>query len=194
MKQIKSIPWEEVKEQWKQSEDNELWRDFYQKKGFKTWEDWRWPRIKMLKLAERDWNLEESENTIEEVRAMFCDATTRWTDFYTRRSDSTFKNLKDHPFFVNHKRVQSIRENFPNKSQLIGLRHKDQIIVVDGHHRATAIAGMPDSNHIEIQMALSEISDNEFDKLYFGGKLLKLERNIWSTIALIRSQMKNTLD
>jgi hypothetical protein len=190
MKDLKNISWPEVESRWKASEDNEIWQEFYRSKGFSSWEDWRWPRKKLLKLDQREWILAEPDNVIGEVRQMLCDATTRWTDFYNNRAESDFGHLKDHPFFVNHKRVKAIRENFPHNSQLIGLRHDEQIILVDGHHRATAIAGMDDTAKPKIQIALADLSIEEFKKFYIGGKKLKLERRILDTINLARSKLK----
>lgn len=191
MHHIRDISWTEIQENWHQSEDNEIWQDFYKKKGFQSWEDWRWARQKLLRLADRHWILEKPDHVIEEVRGMFCDATTRWTDFYTHREQSTFGHLKDHPDFLKHARVQYIRENFPHGSQMIGLRNKSRIILPDGHHRATAIAGMDGSFPVpDVNFAIADVSDEEFKKLYESGNKLKLERRVWDIMGLVRSRIK----
>jgi len=192
MRHIKDISWAEVNKNWKDSEDNEIWQDFYRAKGFNTWEEWREPRIKMLKLENREWNLEGTDRVIEEVRGMVCDATTRWADFYKDRNDSTFEKLKDHEFFAKHKKVVEMRENFPNGSQIIGLRNQGKIIVVDGHHRATALAGMDKNvSDPKVNFAIADIENREFEKLYKGGRFLTLERNIFTAASLIRAKIRN---
>jgi len=194
MEYVCESSWEEVQDNWKTSEDNELWKAHYQGLGFKSWEDWRWSRIKLLGMEDREWTIEKTDNVIQEVREMFCDASTRWTDFYDDRKDSTFGRLKDDPFLVSHQRVRSIRENFPQGSQMIGLRNADEIIVLDGHHRATAIAGMDEAgSQPDVNFAIADISTDEFLKLYKGGLGLKIERRMWDVIGLARTKMKGLL-
>lgn len=191
MRYLRESSWSEVKDEWKRAEDNQDWRDFYTKKGFQSWEDWRWARVKLLKLEEREWKLEEADNVIEEVRAMYCDASTRWTDFYTDREKSTFADLKDHEFFIKHKKVLSMRKGLHGESQIMGLRNQGKIIVLDGHHRSTAIAGMDESQDPQVNFVLGDISDQEFDKLYRGGARLKLERKVFDIAGSVRRRIKN---
>jgi hypothetical protein len=190
MKTISEISWKQIEDEWRCEEDNEIWRDFYRKRGFAEWEHWRWSRKQMLHLPERKWLIYRSENPVKQVGKMYCDATTRWTDFYSDREQSTFTVLKDHPFFSNHGRVLDIRKNFPNDSQIIALGSGDKTFVFDGHHRAVALAGMDENYAPDLRIAYSEVEKEEFDRLFTGSRLLKAERRLMDVIGLIRSRLK----
>jgi len=190
MKKIEDVSWEDVEAEWRREEDNEIWRDFYNKKGFADWEEWRWARKMMLRLPGRQWSIYIPENSVVEASQMYCDASTRWTDFYSDREKSTFAHLKDHDFFTSHSRVLDIRRCFPEESQMIVLSSGAKSIVVDGHHRAVALAGMDKKNAPYISMAVAHIEENDFQRFYRGGKLIKAERRLMDVIGLTRSRIR----
>ena len=183
------ISWQEVEDEWKKSEDNEIWHDFFVEKGFQTWEDWRWARVQMLNLPNREWAIRNLENPIEAVKKMYCDLTTRWKEFCPTLEGSKFEHLVNHEFFVNHKRVNEIRRNFPENTQLIGLQNHDQVIIFDGHHRATALAGMDNSKTPLVKLAFTEISDQEFAKYHSLDKQLEAERKVYDLRGKIRARV-----
>jgi hypothetical protein len=185
---IQDISWEEIERQWKAGEEP-VWHDIYSKKGLKNWEEWRMGRANMMHLPERLWTLEKPENVIAEVRQMFCDASTVWSKFYEDRAESDFGHLKDHTFFRTHPRVLAMRENFRSESPIIGLKNQGKIIVIDGHHRATAIAGMDAGQSPQVTFALTELDESDFKKIYEGGRVLKLEKLIYDGINVVRRRI-----
>ena len=146
-------------------------------------------RANMMHLPERLWTLEKPENVIAEVRQMLCDASTVWSKFYEDRTASDFGHLKDHPFFQKHPRVLAMRQNFKSESPIIGVRNKGKIILVDGHHRATAIAGMDERESPDVTFALTELNEKDFTKLYEGGRVLKLEKPICDSMNVVRRRI-----
>lgn len=192
---MKPTPWSEILENWKAGEDNEAWHDYYQKKGFKNWADWRWPIIQTLHLDQLEWDLEELKNPIEEVRAMYCNALTRWKDFYTDRNKSTFGDLASHPFFQNHKRVMDLKADFQSGTQLIALRRGRRVIVIDGHHRSMALAQTPDRNPKDqplVRLAVSDFGPGEkthFDQIWGGDATLQMRRKALTLVGIARSQI-----
>lgn len=184
--------WSDTMGEWKHEEQG-IWLDHFQKLGFKRWEDWRWSMIKTLGLDSRTWEVRKLENPVEDVRQMHANRLTRWREFCTGPQDSTFDRLADHPFFVNHERVQQMRRGMPRASQLIGLTHENQTMLVDGHHRAVAMARMsPTQNRaLPVYLAHAEVDAAFFEKLLRGDKALLFERKLFDVIGLVRSKLKN---
>jgi hypothetical protein len=190
MNKLRDSNWAEVYGEWRKSEDSESWKEFYEKKGFRSWEDWRWSRIKMFGLESRKWELFAPENAVEEVRSMFCDLATRWRDFCPVVEKSDFLSLSKRDELKMHPKILGLRENFPEDSWLMGFKNNDRGIILDGHHRACALAGMEKDKALSVTFAFSEIGEKEFDKYHNLGIALIAERRAYDVVNLIRTRVK----
>ncbi len=191
MKDQGTITWDELYTEWGDAERTH-WQDFYTQKGFDDWEDWRWPMIKSLGLDERKWTLVEPEPglVVAEVRKMFVNAQTGWTRFAEDRAHATFGHIKGHPDRIADPRITQIRNNFSSSNPLIGLQNQGRTIILEGHHRATAIAGMPEDSSPDVTFAMSEVTDAEFAFLHNGGPLVKAHRRMWDVINAVRLRVR----
>ncbi len=194
MQETRPSDWNEVFDTWKSLEDNDFWKPHYAKKKFRSWEDWRWPRVQLLGLAKRQWTMEEPENSIETAGCMYVDATTAWRQLYADRMRSTFADLKDIPYLREHTHILEMREHFPEGTQMIVLRHGERSIVFDGHHRATSLAGMPEGMvPPQVRLAVTDYAASEanrFERIFNAPFILRQERMAMNVIGVARSQMR----
>lgn len=53
---IRSLSWEDVLEIWHNNEINEAhWKEHYESKGFRSWEEWRKKYIDIYATLNKDW-------------------------------------------------------------------------------------------------------------------------------------------
>ncbi|MCK5413371.1 MAG: hypothetical protein KAI57_03260 [Candidatus Pacebacteria bacterium] len=148
MKFVQKTTWKEVFQGWKDSEvDNPEWIYCATKiKGWPDWESWRNYTATQGDLQNRNWSIFEFENPIDEVSKMLIGPFSGWQSQVQKKNLSSFSDLinipKEYKHFKSSKKIISILKNQSFNSNLIGIVREDinQIVCIEGHHRATALA------------------------------------------------------
>ncbi len=193
---MEKIEWNQILESWKEREADEFWKDFYQARGFESWEDWRWAYIHLMRLPKREWRVETLEDPVEFFRNAYCNALTGWKKFYKERSRSRFEDLAGHPFFEkDHEKIQGIRSNFPPNSQIIALKKGQKTLIVEGHHRAYVAANTAGISVPPINLVWSEteLHSGEFDDLFDPSTYEEARNKALRISGLVRAQVKKVV-
>lgn len=186
MKYIGNISWEHVFEGWRQREaDNPGWiRCATEIKGWSDWESWRKYSARQIQADQREWRLYAFENPSQEIPAMLLGPYTGWQSRVPKKNVATFEDLLNIPeqfdAFRKQKGILSMMESLPFSTQFIGVIHDgaQQIVCLDGHHRATAIALAKkldkkiDFSGVSVTIALTRFSPDEanvFDEVLARG-------------------------
>jgi hypothetical protein len=139
---VKDLTWEEVFEIWRKDEEHrDHWKHFWKEKGFDSWEEWRMRYAEAFKLPERDWKLYFIKSPLTTVPKFRGGPFKSWVErFYEGRNAPTFAELAKHPEVRSHKGILDIIKHFPPKTTISGVLTDDGITIVEGMHRASAVA------------------------------------------------------
>lgn len=154
---LKDIIWEEVFSNWRQDEEPRAdWQRHLRENNFPDWETWRQYYIKAWNLQNKDWKLYQIQNPLQLTPDFLVGPFSGWQEL-CKQSGPRFKDIASN--FQDHEKVQDLLKNFPKKTQLIGVKVGKKIMLLEGHHRATALAQMKIQNRkaaSELWIALYE--------------------------------------
>lgn len=144
---IKPLTLSQVFDVWRDTEEPlEHWKNVWQAKGFKSWEDWRRTTHAPLFEKKLNWNLSkinEPTKSLPEWKGGMFHAWNKWFYNSFREKPPRLKNLLTHPGVHNHWYIRKIANNFPASTTLTVLKMPNSdIIVAEGMHRACAITMM----------------------------------------------------
>lgn len=152
MKFIKSISWQEIFSLWKKQEAG-IWDAAIASKNVETWEEWRSIYFSGLNLETKNWQLFEVES--EDVKYFQCGLFPRWKEFAESVQSRKIADIARISFFESYEKIKKIQEDFPEHSLLIGLKNGENVILLEGHHRAVAMAR--DTKNHQVFLALAEV-------------------------------------
>ncbi|PIR55012.1 hypothetical protein COU74_04745 [Candidatus Peregrinibacteria bacterium CG10_big_fil_rev_8_21_14_0_10_36_19] len=130
MKLIKSITWEEVYKNWKESEKN-YWQKHFTREGYKNWDEFRKPQIE--KLKNKEWELYELDYS--DIETLECGNFKHWNVLAEQKGTRLLKELAFAEHFQNHPKIEAIKKNFPKEITLISTEKA----LIEGHHRIVAL-------------------------------------------------------
>lgn len=174
LESIREMTWQDVFGVWKQYEGHDPgWlRVATQNKGWPDWESWRMFTAQQLLLPKRPWNLFRMTDPMTDISHMRIGPYSGWQSRCSSCNTQTFVDFIQNPvqveFFRVHDKVASMMKAFPKNTQFIGLRleESDQVVCVEGHHRAVAVAlAAKDGQSIDfgegVQIALATLKHSE---------------------------------
>jgi len=172
---VKPIKWPEVFGVWREGEAGQAsWKKHWEERGFASWEEWREAYVAPLEPKNLHWSLYKINDPIKDLPFFYGTPTRGWVDkAYGGKKTLLLKNLVQLPIITKNEKVLSIKKYFPKKTMLTGLIYKDNIILIEGQHRASALASwyiqtLLDS---EVTIALAKWNQNEIPVL--GGNYNK---------------------
>ncbi len=142
---LQSSNWEEVFAHWKSHEGADpVWQEVARQKGFNTWEEWRRITLAPFEPEKRNWTIYTIGNIHKTTPQFQIGPFQAWQKLFEEKNTKTFADLVElQPQWVAENRgIQERRNNFPLQTQFIGvyLEELDRIVLIEGHHRASAIA------------------------------------------------------
>ena len=174
MQLIKSTTWEEVFALWRSREStNPGWiRCATEIKGWPDWESWRRFSAAQIQAEKRDWQIFQFTDPLNEIPKMLIGPYSGWQSALPVKNTATFQDLLDIPDqyakFSQHTGVLSILKGLPFSTEFIGfIKDDNQIICLEGHHRATAIAlakrqnKQIDFGSVTVTIALAHLGKDE---------------------------------
>lgn len=141
------VTWDDVFADWKAREGSspEWFKVATEVKGWPDWESWRMFTATQLDLPDRQWSLYEFSDPAEEISMSLIGPYSGWQARTQRQNETSFAELMDDPAqfaeWSSRKDIIQMGNTFPSPTTMIGLRRPDgRIVLIDGHHRATAAA------------------------------------------------------
>jgi len=179
MKFIADTTWSQIFEGWRQREENNPgWvRCATEVKGWPDWQSWRQHTANQIDAEQRQWQIFEFTDPINEIPAMLLGPYSGWQSRVTEKNKASFEDLLNLPeqyqHFSQYEPVLSILRGLPFATEFIGLIRDDnqQIVCLEGHHRATAVAlakkqgKQIDFSKTSMTIALAHLSKEECHQL-----------------------------
>lgn len=146
LKFLEETSWIKIFDTWKKSEGvMKHWQDIAtQQKGWESWEEWRSELVKNFDAQNRKWFRHEINNSFNSIPNFYVGPFSSWQGKFgnTGFEFHTFADLLDGGI-VRYEKVKEIIEDFPEENEFIGICLPDKkIVLIEGHHRATAITLM----------------------------------------------------
>ncbi|PIR94208.1 hypothetical protein COT97_02485 [Candidatus Falkowbacteria bacterium CG10_big_fil_rev_8_21_14_0_10_39_11] len=171
--QIRDLRWEEVFLFWYQNEGhNENWQNLARDRGFASWADWRLQSYAQpFDCPGADWALYRIENPAEFFSSCFGGPFRTWVDkYYDGQPTKTFSELINNPELIQKEAVQKMQTDFPVGSVICCLEVGAEIFVIEGMHRACALALMYKNGHELSQPITIAIGQSKLTTLPIVGK------------------------
>lgn len=139
---LRRLPWSKVFQIWKRQEAAlPAWIRHYRKKGYGSWREWRKAGFRPLHPQRRTWYLYEINNPTRVIPRWCGGPFGGWRKIHYRgRSTASFAQLATDPKIRRHEKIRSILRRFPKNSLMIGAMVGRRLYVLEGMHRACAIA------------------------------------------------------
>lgn len=137
--------WKNVWQTWLEREGaREDWQQLAIKKGFESWEEWRDAWVKNFDAQKRRWFRYTVPNPLVTVPHFRIGPTQGWQQHFpeSEYNQRTFADLVERVPYDENEKVQGILKDFPQPTEFIGIVMPDKKIItlIEGHHRATALA------------------------------------------------------
>ncbi|HLN18904.1 MAG TPA: hypothetical protein VK255_01910 [Patescibacteria group bacterium] len=160
IKFIRPISWPEIFAIWKEGEAHQQsWKKHWEERGFDSWEQWRKAYASPLEPEKLEWNLYKIGDPIEVFPEIYGVPSKSWVKkAYQGETTKKLKNIIDIPSVKDHPKVIDLKKNFPAKTMFTGIVSGGKIILIEGMHRACALANWPDSTppKSDVSIALAE--------------------------------------
>ncbi|HHX58388.1 MAG TPA: hypothetical protein GX706_01315 [Candidatus Moranbacteria bacterium] len=136
------IDWQDVFAIWRAYEAHQsLWKDHWQERGFDSWEDWRKSYAKPIQPENLQWGVYRIIEPNMAAKDFYGTPTRGWqAKCYDGNVTEKIKNILDHPIIKNNQKIIEIVDNFPYQTMLTGIVNKGRIVLIEGMHRACALA------------------------------------------------------
>lgn len=140
LKKIGPVSWTKLFRAWEKREASQpMWIKHYRQRGYASWREWRTAAFSDLKPQQKKWTLYQVENPERIVSTWFGGPFRGWRKHYPGRT-VTFKTLAQRQAIRNNGKVLSIMHRPPTKTQMLGVIWRGKIVVIEGMHRACAVA------------------------------------------------------
>ena len=188
---LQDLSWDEIWKRWKEDEE-EVWRDYYTERGCVDWEHWRGDLVLKHQLQNLKWSLFEIE-TPKDVAGFFIGSWKDWRTFYGSRDASRFSDIVRYKGFIGsqtEEKLRSIIETFPPHVRFLGMRYKGDVMLIEGSHRAAAVAlALKEGVSLEsaLTIGLTDVSKETWDH-YFSLNRMKLSSPAFNHQGMIPSK------
>lgn len=144
LKEICPLTFFEVFEFWMQNEENqEKWQKHAAARGFSSVREWRQRYVKALELDFGTWTLFEILDPLNHVPDFIGGPFNAWVkSSYQGGKGISFREILENPKKESEEAIVKLANNFPKETIMIGLVFQDQIVIIEGMHRCSAIALM----------------------------------------------------
>jgi hypothetical protein len=169
---IRPIGWSEVFGKWRKLEAwQEPWKKHWEERGYASWDEWRKHYSAPLEPEKLEWFLFEIKKPTKEL-PFFCGVPSKsWIEkAYNGEKTKQLKDILDLPIISENPKVLDIKKKFPKKTMLTGIVFQDKIVLIEGMHRACALASwdasIPFDN--EVTLALAKWGKDEIPAIGSG--------------------------
>jgi len=165
------MTWNDVQALWRTAEE-EHWRAEYVRRGFADWWEWRKTYVDDLGLDRREWRVEVVPEPLTTVPSWFLGGWRGWKQYVPPdvAAFPTFADVARHPALRDNRTVMDMVGQL-RPTRLIALRCGGETAVLDGTHRAAAIAVMAHDGGYAvppIEIAVADIEPELFERFRRG--------------------------
>jgi len=167
----KSITWLEIFGAWREGEANqESWKKHWEERGFDSWDEWREAYAAPLEPKNLAWSLYKINDPIKDLPNFYGTPTRGWIDkAYGGKKTMLLKDLVKLLIISENEKVAAIKNNFPKETMLTGLIYKNNIILIEGQHRACALASWDSQTPLNSEVAIALAEWNKSEIPIIGG-------------------------
>jgi hypothetical protein len=151
------IEWRDIFAVWRSGEAyQKSWKEHWLERGFDSWDAWRENYVAPLEPGLHSWNIYRISNPSQDIKLMYGVPSRGWQEkCYEGEMIKMIGDILDHPAVKENNKVKIIMKNFPYQTMLTGVINKDRIVLVEGMHRACALAQMKNENIGDVTIALT---------------------------------------
>ena len=157
---VKPLSWREVFDIWRDLEAwQETWKEHWTEQGFNSWDEWREMYAAPLHPKTLSWELHHISNPLKDLPLFYGTPTKGWIDkAYEGEITKQLRDISNLSIITENQKILSIRRDFPRKTMLTGIIHDGKIVLIEGMHRANALATWnprtPFVGNVDIALAL----------------------------------------
>jgi hypothetical protein len=141
---IEQTSWTNVWESWRNREGTrEDWQQVAKEKGWSSWEEWRDAWVANFSAQSRAWSRYAIPDPLHTVPNFRIGPTKSWQAHFgeAEYNTHTLATLVERVQYDTNGKVQGILAQFPDPTEFIGIHMPDNsIVLIEGHHRATALS------------------------------------------------------
>ena len=141
---VHDISWSDVFAVWRSYEAYQKgWEAHWVERGFDSWDAWRGGYVAPLLPEKRIWKVYRIADPLCDVSLMYGVPSRGWqAKCYNGAPTKMIGDILSHPIVADNPKIRAVQENFPFQTMFTGIVHEEKIILVEGMHRACALARM----------------------------------------------------
>ena len=176
LKYLRPLDWEEVFDFWRRNEAHRPnWIKVYKERGFASWDAWRQKYIKPFKCDKAEWHFYELIDPEKNILFFYGGPFETWKKLYYKKKKALkFSEIAELSEIQENEYVNSLADNFPEKTVIIGLVVGRKIVIIEGMHRSCAIALLAKRKKKLKSVVLIALAKYPGDDLPVVGKFEKL--------------------
>jgi len=142
LKYLRPLEWREVFDFWRKNEASQPnWIEAYRERGFDSWDAWRQEYIKPFKCDQAEWHFYELIDPEKNIPSFYGGPFKTWKKLYYKEKETLkFSEIAELSKIQENEHMNSLINNFPEKTIIIGLEVGKKIVIIEGMHRSCAIA------------------------------------------------------
>ncbi len=168
LEHIEPIKWEDVFSKWREGEAwQEGWQKHWKERGFESWDEWRKVYADPLKPETLEWFLYRIKDPLKDLPLFYGVPSHSWVEkAYSGEITKQLKDIINLPIIADNTKVLDIKKDFPSETMLTGIIHENGIVLVEGMHRAAALASWKSETPLKSNITLAlAMWDNEIPKI-----------------------------
>jgi len=175
LKYLRPLEWEEVFDFWRKNEASQAnWIKVYKERGFDSWDAWREKYIKPFKCDKAEWHFYELIDPEKNIPSFYGGPFKTWKKlYYKEKKTLKFSELAKLPENQKNKDINSLANNFPEKTIIIGLAVGKKVTIIEGMHRSCAIALLAKRKKKVESVVFIALAEYHEDNLPIVGKFRK---------------------
>lgn len=136
------IEWRDIFSVWRSYEAYQQdWKKHWMERGFESWDDWRENYVAPLEPEKLSWKVYRINDPIQDINLIYGVPSRGWQEkCYGGEKTKMIKDILAHTIIIENEKIKSIMRNFPYQTMLTGIVNKERIILIEGMHRASALA------------------------------------------------------
>jgi len=153
---IKPVNWDGIFDTWRKSEAwQESWKKHWKERGYSSWDEWRKAYSAPLSPENLEWFLYEIKDPVKEFPFIYGVPSDAWIKKAYNDEKKQLKDILNLPIIKDNPKILDIKKNFPEETMFTGIIYEDNIILIEGMHRACALANWDKSKILNSKITIA---------------------------------------